>query len=72
MKVYFAIQIKDRYSLDVWELWETEKEGHMPYKVRMDLFLFFSGEILYVTVCIWFEELYCETSLAFLIMFHQT
>lgn len=52
MKVHFAVQMKDRYSLDVWELWETEKEGHMPYKVRLGLFLFFGGEMLYVTVCI--------------------
>lgn len=52
MKVYFAVQIKDRYSLDVWELWETGKEGHMPYQVRMDLYLFFGGEMFCVSVCI--------------------
>lgn len=72
MKLCVAAQRKDGHLLYVWELWDRRRTC-AAWKVRKDLGLYSRVGIWTGSqFAFWFEELLAQTSLAVLIMFHQT
>lgn len=72
MKLCVAGQRKDRHLLYVWEL-RDRRRTCAAWKVRKGLGLYSRVGIWTVSqFAFWFEELLAQTSLAVLIMFHQT